>query len=107
VRSEKLSNLLRMADSPEVESDAETKRKEEALEELKRVARGSKPRTWRQERKPREFFGSDSDSEFESESNSFFFFFCHFLFSVQTVWFVSFVLTTFFSLDFFFYHFLA
>jgi len=40
VRSEKLSDLLSMADSPEAESDAETKRKEEALEELKRVARG-------------------------------------------------------------------
>ncbi|GLT72792.1 hypothetical protein SLA2020_446960 [Shorea laevis] len=41
VRSEKLSDLLSMADSPEAErDDAETKRKEEALEELKRVARG-------------------------------------------------------------------
>ncbi|XP_059460622.1 U-box domain-containing protein 4-like [Corylus avellana] len=39
VRSEKLADLLSMADSPEAESDAETKRKEDALEELKRVAR--------------------------------------------------------------------
>lgn len=39
VRSEKLSDLLSMADSTETEIDAETKKKEEALEELKRVAK--------------------------------------------------------------------
>lgn len=40
VRSEKLADLLSMAETPEAESDAETKLKEDALEELKRVARG-------------------------------------------------------------------
>lgn len=39
VKSEKLSDLLSMADSPETVTDFETKKKEEALEELKLVAK--------------------------------------------------------------------